>query len=92
MMRQSLNGLFRNTEAALRSSTDNYACAMAFSVGQLIDNLRTVKEGGATIDEFFEYYVFDSERRGLADSVDKKNFDCMKDEPEDEPEDDEEAA
>lgn len=82
-MKQSLPGLFRNTEIALRSSKDDMACAMAFSVGQLVDNLRAVKEGAATIDEFFEYYVFDSERRGLADSVNTKNFDCMQDEPED---------
>ncbi len=53
-MKQSLPGLFRNTEAALRSSKDDYACAMAFSLGQLIDNLRAVKNGGATIEEFFE--------------------------------------
>lgn len=82
-MKQSLNGLFRNTEVALRSSKDDMACAMAFSVGQLIDNLRAVKEGSATIDEFFDFYVFDSERRNLADSVDAKRYDCMQDEPED---------
>lgn len=79
-MRQSLPGLFRNTAVALQSSKDDYACAMAFCLGQLIDNLRTVKEGGATIDEFFEHYVFDSKRRNLADSVDRKHYDCMKDE------------
>ncbi len=83
-MKQSLPGLFRNTEAALRSSKDDYACAMAFSLGQLIDNLRVVKNGGATIEEFWEYYVFDSERTHLADSVKKSNYDCMKDELEDE--------
>ena len=82
-MKQSLPGLFRNTEQALRTSKDEYACMMAFSLGQLIDNLRQVKEGGATIDEFFDYYVFDSDRRALADSVDKRKFDCMRDAPED---------
>lgn len=51
-MKQSLPGLFRNTAAALRRSPNDMACAMAFSVGQLVDNLRTVKEGKATIDEF----------------------------------------
>lgn len=80
-MMQSLPGLFRNTERALRSSDDDLACALAFSFGQLIDNLRAVKEGDATLEEFFEYYVFDSERRGLADSVDKTKYDCMRDEP-----------
>lgn len=82
-MKQSLSGLFRNTAVALQSSKNDMACAMAFSLGQLIDNLRTVKEGGATIEEFWEYYVFDSDRRNLADSVDAKHFDCMQDEPED---------
>lgn len=76
-MKQSLPGLFRNTAAALRRSPNNMACAMAFSVGQLVDNLRTVKEGKATIDEFFEYYVFDSDRTDLADSVKPEHFDCM---------------
>jgi hypothetical protein len=82
-MKQSLPGLFRNTEIALRSSKDDMACAMAFSLGQLIDNLRVVKEGVATIDEFFEYYVFDSERRNLADSVEAARYECMRDEPDD---------
>lgn len=91
-MRQSLPGLFRNTAAALQSSKDDLACAMAFSLGQLIDNLRTVKEGGATIEEFFEHYVFDSERRKLADSVDRRHYDCMKDEIDDEDEDFTETA
>jgi len=61
-MKQSLPGLFRNTAVALQSSKSDLACAMAFSLGQLIDNLRTVKDGGATIEEFWEYYVFDSNR------------------------------
>ena len=82
-MRQSLPGLFRNTAIALQSSKEDMACQMAFSIGQLIDNLRSVKEGGATIEEFFEYYVFDSDRRSLAGSVDPKHYDCMQDEPED---------
>lgn len=85
-MKQSLPGLFRNTESALRVSPDDMACAMAFSIGQLIDNLRAVKEGNATIDEFWEHYVFDSDRRGLADSVTTKNYVCMQDEPQDEDE------
>ena len=77
-MRQSLPGLFRNTESALRSSTDPYACMMAYSLGQMIDNLRLVAEGKATAEEFFAIYVFDSERRGLADSVRKERYVCMR--------------
>ena len=41
------------------------------------------ERGFPTIEEFFEYYVFDSDRTGLADSVKKSNYDCMRDEPED---------
>lgn len=85
-MKQSLPGLFRNTEAALRVSPDDTACAMAFSLGQLIDNLRVVKDGGATIEEFFEVYVFDSDRNKLAESVKNENFVCMRYEDEDEDE------
>jgi hypothetical protein len=82
-MKQSLPGMFWNTERALRSSDDDMACAMAFTLGQLIDNLRAVKTGGATIDEFFDYYVFDSDRGSLEDSVESDNFKCMQDEPAD---------
>jgi len=82
-MRQSLPGLFRNTACALEKSPDDMACAMAFSLGQLVDNLRRVKEGEATIDEFFECYVFDSERKDLADSVIADDYVCMQDELED---------
>ncbi len=87
-MKQSLPGLFRNSAAALRKSPDDMACAMAFSLGQLIDNLRTVKNGGATLDEFFEYYVFDSDRGPLADSVEPKDYVCMRDEPADDEDED----
>lgn len=85
-MKQSLPGLFRNTAAALRRSDDDLSCAMAFCLGQMIDNLRRVKEGEATIDEFFSHYVFDSERRELANSVEAKHYLCMQDEIDDEDE------
>lgn len=83
-MKQSLPGLFRNTEAALRRSPDDYACVMAYSLGALVDHLRDLKEGTCTMEEFFDFYVFDSERRNLADSVDKRKFLCMQDDLEDE--------
>lgn len=81
-MKQSLPGLFRNTASALRESPNDLACAMAFSIGQLVDNLRAVKEGTATLEEFFGYYVFDSDRGPLADTVQTKDYLCFKDEPE----------
>lgn len=81
-MMQSLPGLFKNTERALSKSPDDHACMLAFSIGELIDHLRMVKEGKATIEEFFEVYVFDSKRRDLADSVDAKRFVCMQEEAE----------
>lgn len=84
---QSLPGLFRNTARALQSSQSDHACMMAYSLGELIDNLRKVKEGEATLEEFFACYVFDSERRNLAESVNPKHYDCMKDEPADVDED-----
>lgn len=82
-MMQSLPGLFKNTELALRKSHDDHACMLAFSIGEMIDNLRLVKDGEATIEDFFKTYVFDSQRRNLADSVDAKHFLCMQDEVED---------
>lgn len=85
MMRISLPGLFRNTEHALRSSTDDYACVSAFSFGELVDNLRQLKDGNCTLDEFFKVYVFDAKSEGeLANRVRKENYVCMRDEPEDE--------
>jgi hypothetical protein len=83
-MRMSLPGMFKNTERALRSSKDDMACAMAYSLGELIDNLRVLKDGGATVDEFFACYVFDANSEGkLADRVRKEKYDCMQDEPTD---------
>lgn len=79
-VKQSLPGLFRNTARALQESPNDMACAMAFSLGQLVDNLRIVKDGGATLDEFFDHYVFDTKDASkLADSVNPDHYVCMKD-------------
>ena len=84
-MRVSLPGLFKNTECALRSSEDALACACAYSLGEMIDNLRLVANGECTTEEFFKLYVFDAKSTSrLADRVKKENFACMQDEPEDE--------
>lgn len=85
MMRQSLPGLFKNTARGLQSSTDDLACVCAFSLGELIDNLRVLKNGGCTVAEFFEVYVFDStSERKLAEQVHSKDYRCFQDDPEDE--------
>ena len=87
-MRQSLPGLFFNAERALRSSSDDHACASAHSLGELVDNLRVLKDGGCTVEEFFKVYVFDSQGKGkLADYVRPERFDCMRDEEDEEDED-----
>lgn len=81
-MRMSLPGFFHNTERALRSSKDDHACMNAYVLGELVDNLRILKDGGCTVEEFFATYVFDAKSEGkLADRVKKENFDCMQDEP-----------
>lgn len=83
-MRVSLPGLFMNTERALRSSKDDLACVSAYTLGELIDNLRVLKDGGCTAAEFFALYVFDSKADGkLADRVKKERYDCMQEEVED---------
>ena len=90
-MKLSLPGLFKNAERAMRSSRDDYACMSAYSLGELIDNLRSLKNGVCTVEEFFSTYVFDAKSEGsFADRVQKKNFECMRDEPEDD--ENEEAA
>lgn len=77
-MRQSLPGLFHNTARALRHSPDDMACMMAFSLGQLVDNLRAVKDGKVTVEEFFACYVYDSKsEKSLADSVRREDYVCM---------------
>lgn len=82
-MMQSLPGLFKNTKRALQKSPDDLACVTAFSLGELVDNLRLVKDGEVTFDEFFSHYVFDSQQTDLADSVKPDDFVCMADKVED---------
>lgn len=79
-MRISLPGMFHNTEHALRQSPDRMSCAMAYSVGELIDNLRVLKDGGCTVEEFFACYVFEAKNPAgkLAESVRKGNYLCMR--------------
>ena len=84
-MRVSLPGLFKNTECALRSSKDDLACACAYSLGEMIDNLRLVANGECTAEDFFKVYVFDAKSEGkLADRVRRERYRCMQDEPADE--------
>lgn len=87
----SLPGLAKTARRALQSSRDDMACYSAYSVCELVDNLRVLKDGGCTVEEFFALYVFDSgaSETKLASSVNKRDYFCMRDEPEDE---DDEAA
>lgn len=88
-MRMSLTGMATNTARALESSRDDHACLNAFSVCELVDNLRKVKDGEASIDDFFAVYVFDEKRTKLSDSIKQDRYYCMREEPaeEDETED-----
>lgn len=90
-MRMSLPGLAKTVRRALQSSRDDMACHSAHSVCELVDNLRILKDGGCTVDEFFSAYVFDSgtAETKLAETVKPRDYYCMRDEPEDE---DDEAA
>lgn len=83
-MRMSLPGLAKTAVRALRPSPNEMACYSAHSVCELVDNLRILKEGGCTVDEFFACYVFDSgtAETKLAEQVKPRDFLCMKDEPE----------
>jgi hypothetical protein len=91
-MRQSLPGLAKTATRALKSSRDDLACMAAFSICEMVDNLRKVKNGEATVEDFFAVYVFDScSEKPLATLVRREEFYCMRDEPEDD-EDDSEAA
>lgn len=83
-MRQSLPGLAKATSRALKSSRDDLACMTAFSVCELVDNLRKLKDGECTAEQFFAVYVFDAKgEKKLADSIRRSDFYCMRDEPED---------
>lgn len=87
-MRQSLPGLAKAARRALERSPDDFSCMTAFSICELVDNLRKVKDGQATLDEFFAVYVFEGKVECLADTVKNERFLCMQDEPaEDETED-----
>lgn len=84
-MRQSLPGLAKSAARGLETSRDELACMCAFSICEMVDNLRKVKDGEATIDDFFAVYVFDSKsEKKLSDGVRRERFYCMRDEPEDE--------
>ncbi len=84
-MRMSLVGLAKSASRALKSSRDDYACMSAFSICELVDNLRKLKNGECTQDEFFAVYVFDTKgEKKLADGIRRSEFYCMRDEPEDE--------
>lgn len=84
----SLPGLAKTAARALRSSRDDMACYSAHSVCELVDNLRILKDGGCTVEEFFATYVFDSKgEKKLADGVHTRDYYCMRDEPEETDED-----
>ena len=87
----SLPGLAKTAARALRSSPNDMACYSAHSVCELVDNLRILKDGGCTMDEFFATYVFDSgtAETKLVSMVKPRDYHCMRDEPKD---DEDEAA
>jgi hypothetical protein len=87
-MKVSLHGLLSNTEHALRSSKDDYACMYAFSLMELGDNLRKLASGDATVEEFFALYVVNADdKSSWAETVDKAKYDCMQDDETDVDED-----
>ncbi len=85
-MRMSLPGLAKTAARALRPSPNEMACYSAHSICELVDNLRVLKDGGCTVDEFFAIYVFDSgtSETKLAEQVKPSDFVCMRDDPGDE--------
>jgi len=82
-MRQSLPALAKAARRALERSPDGLSCMIAFSICEMVDNLRKVKDGDATLEDFFSVYVFDSKGEKLAGTVRKERFLCMRDEPAD---------
>lgn len=84
-MKVSLDGLMAGVERALRSSKEDMACAYAYTLMEFAENLRLVKDGKATPDELFALYTMGEKKGdGLTKRVDKRYYDCMRDEPEDE--------
>ena len=82
-MKVSVHGLLSGIEASLRSSKDSYACMYAFSIMELGDHLRMVARGEATFEEFFALYKVDTaDKSSWAETVDKRKFDCMREEEE----------
>lgn len=80
-MRQSLPGLAKTVARGLKSSRDDHACIAAFSVCEMVDNLRKVKDGEATLEDFFAVYVFDGKPdKPLANTIRRNDFFCMRDE------------
>lgn len=81
-MRMSLPGMAKTAARALRSSRDDHACYSAHSVCELVDNLRILKDGGCTVEEFFATYVFDSGtvETKLAKQAKPRDYYCMRDE------------
>lgn len=91
-MRQSLPGLAKAAARGLESSRDDLACMSAFSICEMVDNLRKVKDGEATMDDFFAVYVFDTKsEKKLSDGVRRERFYCMRDEPAEDDENEEAA-
>jgi hypothetical protein len=80
----SLDGLFVGVERSLRSSKSDMACAYAYSLMEFAENLRLVKRGDATLDELFALYKLEAgPAEDLKKRVDKRYYDCMRDEPDD---------
>lgn len=83
-MKVSLDGLMAGIEASLRSSKNGMACAYAYSLMEFAENLRLVRSGEAAIEELFDLYVLRPKpAEDLKKRVDKRYYDCMRDEPED---------
>lgn len=87
-MKVSLDGLMAGVERSLRSSKSDMACAYAYSLMEFAENLRLVRSGEAAIEELFDLYTFAPKpAEDLKKRVDKRYYDCMRDEPEDVDED-----
>lgn len=83
-MKVSLDGLMAGVETSLRSSKSDHACMYAYSLMEFAENLRLVRSGECTIDELFALYTLAPKpAEDLKKRVDKRYYDCMRDEPED---------